>query len=87
MSPDGKWVVFGVTAPAYDERLTVSDLWIAPTTGSVPARRLTSGPERENGVEWSPDGRWIAFSAGRNGDEAEQVQPPAGDGNGRGTAA
>ena len=73
VSPDGKWVVFSVTAPSYDEKETVSDLWIAAADRSAPARRLTSGPGREGGVDWSPDGRWIAFIARRNGDDAEQV--------------
>ena len=40
-SPDGKWVVFPVTDPAYDEKDAVSDLWIAPTDASAKPRRLT----------------------------------------------
>ena len=28
VSPDGKWVVFSVTEPAYDEKKEVADLWI-----------------------------------------------------------
>src|SRR6185503_11889674 len=72
-SPDGKWVVFQLVEPAYDEKDQVSDLWIVPTDGSVKPRRLTFTKGGESGVAWSPDGRRIAFSARREGDEASQI--------------
>ena len=34
-SPDGRWVVFSLVEPAYDEKDQVSDLWIVPTDGSA----------------------------------------------------
>jgi dipeptidyl aminopeptidase/acylaminoacyl peptidase len=73
VSPDGKWIVFNVTEPSYTETETVSDLWIVPADGSAAARRLTSGKSAEGGYQWSPDGRYLAFSAKREGDEAGQV--------------
>ncbi len=73
ISPDGRWAVFPVTEPAYDEASTVSDLWIVPTDGSQEARRLTNTKGGESGVAWSPDGRRIAFSARREGDDAPQI--------------
>jgi dipeptidyl aminopeptidase/acylaminoacyl peptidase len=72
-SPDGRWAVFSVTEPAYDENNTVSDLWIVPTDGSLAARRLTNTKGGESGAAWSPDGRSLAFSARREGDEAPQI--------------
>lgn len=72
-SPDGKWVVFSLVEPAYDEKDQVSDLWIVPTDGSAKPRRLTSTKSGESGVAWSPDSRQIAFSAKREGDEVNQV--------------
>ena len=39
-SPDGKWVVFTLVEPAYDEKDQVSDLWIVPADGSAKPRRL-----------------------------------------------
>ena len=72
-SPDGKWVVFSVTEPAYDEKDQSTDLWIASTDGKTPPRRLTSTRGGESGPDWSPDGRRIAFSARREGDEASQL--------------
>ncbi len=72
-SPDGKWVVFSLVEPAYDEKDQVSDLWIVPTDASAKPRRLTFSKSGESGVAWSPDSRRIAFTARREGDEASQV--------------
>jgi dipeptidyl aminopeptidase/acylaminoacyl peptidase len=72
-SPDGKQVVFSVTEPAYDEKDQVSDLWIVPSDGSAPPRRLTFTKGSESGPVWSPDSRRLAFSARREGDEVSQI--------------
>ena len=40
-SPDGKWVVFPLVEPAYDEKDQVSDLWIVPADGR--AKLLVEG--------------------------------------------
>jgi dipeptidyl aminopeptidase/acylaminoacyl peptidase len=72
-SPDGKWVVFSVVEPAYDEKDQVSDLWIVPSDGSSKPRRLTGTRGGESGATWSPDSRSIAFAARRDGDEANQI--------------
>jgi len=73
LSPDGKWAVVSVSETAYDEKENVSDLWIVATDGTSEARRLTSGKSAESGQKWSPDGRFLAFSAKRDGDEANQI--------------
>ena len=72
-SPDGKWVVFSLVEPAYDEKDQTSDLWIVPSDGNGKPRRLTFSKGGESGVAWSPDSRQIAFSARREGDEASQI--------------
>lgn len=72
-SPDGKWVVFSVTETDYDPQKDVSDLWIAPTDGSTPPRRLTSNKGGEGGPAWSPDSQRLAFSARRDDDEVGQI--------------
>jgi dipeptidyl aminopeptidase/acylaminoacyl peptidase len=72
-SPDGRWVVFPVIQPAYDENDQTSDLWVVPADGESPPRRLTSTKAAEGGVAWSADSRRIAFATRREGDEVGQI--------------
>ena len=72
-SPDGRWIVFPITEPAYDDKDQVSDLWIMNADGSSQPRRLTFSKGGESGMVWSPDSRRLAFSAKREGDEANQI--------------
>ncbi len=72
-SPDGKWVVFSVTEPAYAERDQWSDLWLVPSDRGTPPRRITYTRGAESGAAWSPDSRRLAFAARREGDDATQV--------------
>ncbi len=73
VSPDGRWIVVGVIEPAYDEKQQRSDLWLLPSDGSAPPRRLTGTSGRESDVAWSPDSRRLAFAARRDGDDSAQV--------------
>ena len=73
VSPDGKWVVVGVTEPAYDESEQITDLWLVPVDGAAGPRRLTHTKAGESGAAWSADSRSVAFSAKRDGDEAAQI--------------
>ncbi len=73
VSPDGSNVVWVQTTPAYDPAEQQVDLWLAPTDGSAPPRRLTFDQPAEATPTWSPDGRRIAFTAQRSGDTAPQV--------------
>ena len=73
LSPDGKHAVFSVTEPSYDSTQNVSDLWIVPADGSAPAHKLTNTRGGEGGATFSPDGKTLAFTARRDGDEAEQI--------------
>ena len=78
VSPDGRFAVFSVTEPAYDEKEQISDLWIVATApgadGKLPQpRRLTSTGGSESSVAWSSDSTRLVFSARREGDEAAQI--------------
>ncbi|MCI0433854.1 MAG: S9 family peptidase [Gemmatimonadetes bacterium] len=68
LSQDGKWVGFrGTSSERYRRNITEqginADLYLLETaTGNV--ERLTNNSDvGENGPSFSPDGRWIAFSA------------------------
>ncbi len=72
-SPDGKWVVFNVTEPAYDSKETSTDVWLKSLTDDTPPRRLTFSKPAEGGLAWSPDSRKLAFTAKRDADEAAAI--------------
>src|SRR6202162_237480 len=53
------------------------DLWLAFRQGGA-ARRLTSGPGDKLYPKFSPDGKWIAFTAGYDGNPDVFLIPSAG---------
>ena len=53
------------------------DIWIADTDGSH-ARRLTSDPATEKDPVFSPDGKWLAFSASYEGNRDIYIIPVSG---------
>ena len=73
VSPDGKWAVFSVTEPSYDPKEQRSDLWLKALDGDAPPRQITFTKPGEGGLSWAPDGRRLAFTAKREGDEQSQV--------------
>ncbi|MFH0765839.1 MAG: hypothetical protein V2A61_05405, partial [Calditrichota bacterium] len=53
------------------------DIWTISREGGL-ASRLTTHPSYEHSPRWSPDGKWIAFTAEREGDNDVYVIPSAG---------
>ena len=62
VSPDGRWVVYRVTAADGS-----NDIWAASVDGSTPPRALIESRFDENYARLSPDGNWMAYCSDESG--------------------
>jgi tricorn protease len=65
-SPDGKWIVYALSDDDFN-----SDIWIRPIDGSKPPVNVSRHPDNDENPVWSPDGRSIAFTGRRFGEETD----------------
>ena len=86
LSPSGTLACAAVTSYAMEKNDGSTSLWLFPTglgdarrNGSGRARKLTAG-DKDSDPKWSPDGRWIAFTAKRKDDDEPQLYVIAPDG-------
>ena len=79
LSPDGQWAALPVSenVPGNDD--THTDIWLVATDGTA-CRPLTTQGATADRPAWSPDGRFVAFTARRQKDEANQLYIVPADG-------
>ncbi len=64
ISPDGRHVVYSVRSADWKENRFDSELWLSKD-GETPFQLTRTADGSSGGARWSPDGRWIAFTAKR----------------------
>ncbi len=80
ISPDGRFVAYGVTETDWDQDASIRHLWIAETaTGRT--WQLTRGKKGAGEMAWSPDGQWLAFTTDREGGKNQifAIRPDGGE--------
>ncbi len=70
ISPDGKFVIFVVRTPDFEENRYNADLWMISAQGEEPLR-LTYHKKSDSYPLWRPDGKMLAFLSDR--DEKNQI--------------
>jgi len=71
-SPDGKWVVYTVSAADSAKDKNDADVWMSSVDGKQHIR-LTTTNEGESSGRFSPDNHWISFVSARQGLDDGQI--------------
>jgi len=71
VSPDGAWVAYTVSTLDSAKDRKNSNIWMVSMDGKQ-AVQLTNSPDNESSPRWSPDGKYLSFISGRQG-EIDQV--------------
>src|SRR3954464_4960775 len=79
-SPDGKWVAFSAVDVDLAANTKTPHIWIVAADGSAKERLLIATPQGEDRPRWSPDGKYLSFTASYEGSQKIWVSAldPAG---------
>ncbi len=75
ISPDGRCVAYSLRETNWKGNEFISQLWLVDGS-SGKTIQLTRAKKSAGSAEWSPDGRWIAFTAERESSAIEPPPPP-----------
>ena len=65
ISPEGEWVAFTVTETDLEKNKSETRIWMIPAIGGE-AIPMTAKGSSASSPRWSPDGKYLSFSAARN---------------------
>jgi len=72
VSPDGKWIIYVLSTVDTAKDKRNSDIWMTSWDGKENIQ-ITNSPDDESAPRFSPDGKYISFTASRGtGDEKEE---------------
>lgn len=66
VSPNGEWIAYTVTITSLEKESSETRLWMVPSAGGEPLPMTAPGSSVSN-PQWSLDGRYLSFTASRNG--------------------
>ena len=66
VSPDGKWLAYGVITVNLDQNTKTAELWIQAIAGGEPKKLAVAQPG-DSGIQFASDGRSVLFLSGREG--------------------
>ena len=72
VSPDGKWVSYGLSSVDTTKDKRNADLWMVSWDGNQTVQ-LTSSADGESRARFSPDGKYISFVSARQGATKGQI--------------
>jgi Tol biopolymer transport system component len=75
LSPDGKYLLYNVQPP--DKPISI---WSLPLTGDPKPALVIAGPRNANYSQFSPNGRWIAYTSQESGRIQVYVRSAPGSG-------
>jgi dipeptidyl aminopeptidase/acylaminoacyl peptidase len=70
ISPNGKDILFTITQPDWEKNRYDTEIWLS-RDGGDPFQLTQTTDESSEVPSWSPDGRWIAFLANRDGKSSQ----------------
>jgi len=70
ISPEGDWVAYTVTRTDEDKGRSATRIWMVPMGGGD-AIPMTEAESTAGNPRWSPDGRYLSFTAARDGDKTQ----------------
>lgn len=72
VSPDGNWIVYGLTSTDSVKNKRNADVWMISWDGKENIQ-LTNSPDGESQAKFSPDGKYVSFVSARNGMDKSQI--------------
>jgi dipeptidyl aminopeptidase/acylaminoacyl peptidase len=80
ISPDGKWIAYGVSEPDWKQDAIITQLWLIDTFGGKPFQ-LTRGEKSAGSIGWAPNSEYLTFVSSRIGDKSQlfAIRPNGGE--------
>ena len=72
ISPDNRWIAYTVNRTDYDEGSSETRIWAVSVNGEETLPMTAKGYSASN-PQWSPDGKYLSFTASRGDDSKTQV--------------